>query len=238
MLIRLAVGICLESAGNLEEAVQTYESLLPYISNTHSSFGNTSEHRAWTQGLIARHCLLSSHYVKSKARQPQGLVSSSSLLNPNSLLAPFRAWAEFWDVKPGRDLRVLNDASNRGDFSRKSVWLAYYDTLSILLQVEDMYSSIFSVHRSGKGRPQPETNFFSSPKSQQCAELHRVESIYESFLLNELTFPKANEHTPEIEAWVDQVVANWKIVCRPGWLDKDHADVGKTSTSRRVLAVC
>ncbi|MCJ1462351.1 hypothetical protein MMC07_000951 [Pseudocyphellaria aurata] len=230
-------GICLEDAGNLEEAVQTYESMLPYISSTHSTFGNTSEHRAWTQSLIARHCLLSSRYVKSKARQPQELLSSSSLFKPNSLLAPFRAWAEFWDVKPGRDLKMLDDTSNKGEFSRKSVWLAYYDTLSTLLQIEHTYSSTSSVHTSGKGYQQSETTFFSIPRPQQCAELHHVESIYEGFLLNELSFPKANEHSPEIEAWVDQVVANWKFICRPGWLDKDNADVRKTSTSRRVLAI-
>ena len=85
ILIRLAAGICLESAGNLEEAVQTYESMLPYISKAHSSFGNTPEHRRWTQGLISRHCLLSSRYVKSKARHPHELLSSSSFIRPISV---------------------------------------------------------------------------------------------------------------------------------------------------------
>lgn len=220
-------------------AVATYESMLPYISKAHSSFGNTLEHQRWTQGLIARHCLLSSRYVKLKARQPQELLSSSSLIKPNFLLAPFRAWAEFWDVKHARDLRMLNEASNRGDFSRKLVWLAYYDTLSILLQIQNPYSPRSALRSaSEKFHPQHEIRFFSEPKSQQCAELKRVESIYEGFLMNELSFPKANEYTPEIEAWVDQVVVNWKFVCGPGWLDEDHAEGGKTSTSRRVLAVC
>lgn len=239
VLIRSTVGICLESAGNLEEAVQTYESMLPYISSVHSSFGNSPEHRKWTQGLLARHCLLSSRYTKSKARRPQELLSSSSLINPTSLLAPFRAWAEFWDVKPGRDLRMLDDTSNRGDFSRKFVWLAYYDTLSILLQIEYTSSSVSGIDSpSRKDHPQLETRFFSTPKSQQCAELKRVESIYEGFLLNELSFPNANEHAPEIEAWVDQVVENWKFICGPSWLDEDHTDGGKAGSSRRVLAVC
>lgn len=132
-----------------------------------------------------------------------------------------------------------NEATNRGDFSRKFIWLAYYDTLSILLRIENTYSSISAEHgASGKGHPQLEIKFFSTPKSQQCSELKRVESIYEGFLLNELSFPKASEYTPEIEAWVDQVVANWKFVCGPGWLDEDHVDGGKAGTSRRVLAVC
>lgn len=233
----MAVGICLENAGNLEGAVQSYECMLPYISKI-QYFGNSPEHRRWTQDLIARHCLLSSRYVKSKARQPLELLSSSSLIKPTFLLAPFRAWAEFWDVKTVRDLKVANDISNRGEFSRKLVWQAYYDTLSTLLQIEHTYSSLPDVHKTlAKRHPKFETMFFSEPRSLQCAELKRVESVYEVFLLNELSFPKANEHTPEIEAWVDQVIANWKFMCGPGWLDEDHAEGGKASTSRRVLAV-
>ena len=238
ILIRLATGICLESAGNFEEAIQTYESMLPYISKANSSFGNTPEHRRWTQGFIARHCLLSSRYVKSKAQHPHELLSSSSSIRPIFLLAPFRAWAGFWDVKRDRDLRILNDVSSKGDVSRKNIWLAYYDTLSTLLQIEYAYPSVSAVHSlSGNSHPKLETKFFSGPKSQHCAELKRVESIYEGFLLNELSFPKANEHTPEIEAWVDQVISNWKFVCGPGWLDEDHADGGKAGASRRVLTV-
>lgn len=64
-----------------------------------------------------------------------------------------------------------------------------------------------------------------------------MQSIYESFLLNELGFPKANEATPEIEIWVDQVVHNWKIICGPTWRNEDHMNGGKEATSRLVLEV-
>lgn len=79
---------------------------------------------------------------------------------------------------------------------------------------------------------------FLEKKSLQCAELKQVQSIYESFLLGELEFPKANEATPEIEIWVDQVVHNWKIMCGPTWQNEDHIDGGKEATSRLVLDVC
>lgn len=84
---------------------------------------------------------------------------------------------------------------------------------------------------------QQDIRFFSEKKSVQCAELKRVQSIYESFLLNELDFPKANEATPEIEIWADQVVHNWKIMCGPAWRLEDHTNGGKEATSRLVLEV-
>lgn len=239
LLTDLIIGICHENAGNIKEAVQTYESMLPYISNTQLSFGATTEHRRWSELLLARHCLLSSRYVKSKSKKPKELLVFSSLIAPTSILAPFRAWAEFWDAKPDKRPELQQCLAGKGEISRKLVWQAYYDTMSLLLQIETVYPSTSAAQNSSrKGTPSYETEFFSKPRSQQCIELKRIESIYEEFLLNELKFPKANEPTPEIENWVDQVMVNWKMMCGNSWLDDDHEVGGKESAGRKVLAVC
>ena len=234
----LAIGVCQENAGNLKEAVQTYESMLPYISSAQSSFSATAEYRMWTERLLARHCLLSNRYVKTKNKRPKDLLLFTALIAPTSILAPFRTWAEFWDAKSNDRLEMLGSLVGKGDISRKIIWQAYYDTFSILLQIESTSPTSTAQNSSGKGPPSYETEFFSKPKSQQCIELKRIESIYEEYLLNELKFPKANDDTPEIESWVDQVMANWKILCGNTWLDEDHVDGGKESTGRKVLAVC
>lgn len=183
--------------------------------------------------------MLSSRYAKSKAHQPKELHTTSSLIAPTVLLAPFRAWADFWEAQGDRNAGTLQDSGDRGDIPRREVWQAYYETFSIVLQTESTYPSLSATHDpSGKQSPCYETEFFSKPKLLQCAELRRVEAIYEELLLNELNFPKANEATPEIEAWVDQVISNWKVVCGPTWMDEDHPEGGKENTSRKVLAVC
>lgn len=230
---------CQENAGNLQEAVHTYESMLPYISNAQSSFGTTMEHRRWTERLLARYCLLTCRYVKSKAHQPKDLLLSSSLIAPTFLLAPFRTWAEFWEIKFDQNIGTLLAPFYHRDISPIIVWQAYYDILSILFQIESTYPFISEVKNTfGKGGSLYETHFFAKSKSQQCVELKRVESIYEDFLLNDLNFPKANEATPEVEAWVDQVMNNWRVLCGPTWRHEDHGDGGKESTARSVLAVC
>lgn len=233
------LGSCQENAGNLKEAVQTYESMLPYISNAQSSYGSTIEHRRWTERLLARYCLLTCRYVKSKAHQPKDLLLSSSLIAPTFLLAPFRAWAEFWDIKLDQNTRNSSAPFYHRDISPIVVWQAYYDTLSTLSQFESTPSFISAMKTTfGEGDLPHEACFFATSKSQQCAELKRVESIYEGFLLNDLNFPKANEATPEVEAWVDQVMNNWSVLCGPTWRQEDHGDGGKEGTARNVLAVC
>ncbi len=234
----MIAGICQENSGNVKEAVQTYESLLPYISSAQSSFGNTTEHRRWTERLLARHCLLTSHYVKSNARKPTELLLSSSLIAPTFLLAPFRAWAEFWVVKSDQNTSKMGDQLIKNYIPPLLVWQAYHDTLSILFQIESIYPSLSAIKSTpGKSTQLYQSEFFAKSRSQQCLELKRVESIYEDFLLKELKFPRAKEATPEIEAWVDQVMANWGVLCGPTWHDEDHGEGGKESTGQNVLAV-
>ena len=231
----LVTGVCQENAKNFPDAIRTYGSILPYIVGGFQSYGALPVHRLWTQRILSRHCMLSSQQVKSKAQNHKELLSPSALIEPASLLAPFRAWNDLWEVRKDQNQTLRKEAGREG-ISRRLVWQAYYETLSTLLQLEATYPSLSSGSRlSGKGLY--ETKFFSKPKSEQWKELISVQSIYEEFLMKELDFPKANEPTPEIESWADQVIANWKVLCGPTWRDEDHTNGGKEITGRLVLDV-
>lgn len=213
--------------------------MLPYISSTEILSSTLGEHRVWIQRLLARYCLLSHRHLKSRSQSSQEILSSLSLSAISSALIPFRVWAQFWEASSHRPPKVTKFSSDRGDVSLRLVWQSYYDTLSTYILIHS------NIPMAPKGDQifnrqaiQHDIRFSSEKKSSQCTELKKVQSIYESFLLNELSFPKANEATPEIEIWVDQVVDNWKIMCGPTWRNEDQMNGGKEATSRLVLDVC
>ena len=213
--------------------------MLQYISSAEILSSSLGEHRVWIQRLLARYCLLMHRHLMLQAQSSQEIITSLSPLALTSALIPFRVWAQFWQASSHRPPKVTKLSSDRGDVSQRLVWQSYYDTLSTFIRIQS------NIPLSSKGdqilnrHAAPfDLKFYSEKKSLQCNELKQVQSIYESFLLNELGFPKANEATPEIETWVDQVVHNWKIICGPTWQEEDHMDGGKEATSRLVLEVC
>ena len=115
-------GLALESSGNTTEAVQVYDSMLPYLTKTQSTVGNTFEASAWTERLLARHASLASRHVKSNIKNPQVLLKTKTI-QPTSVLGPFRVWSEY-----------RAERQNGSFFALTWVWRAYYDLLSILVQ--------------------------------------------------------------------------------------------------------
>ncbi len=207
------------------------------MSNAENSPHTLGEHRVWIQRLLARYCLLQYRLMKLQPPSLHELIASSSPITFTSVLTPFRAWAEFWKTSSHQAPKVTKFCSDRGDVSQRLVWHAYYDTISIFVRIRSLYApSSKGAQNSELQAAQYDISFFSEPRSQQCMELKQVQSIYEGFLINELSFPKANEATPEIEIWVDQVVDNWKIICGPTWRNEDHIG-GKEVTTRVVLEV-
>ncbi len=203
-------GVSLETEGKPQEASRTYASMLPYLSNLSSTFASTLEHQSWTEKVLARHCILSSRYVKAIVAQPQELLSVTSPTPPGSLLAPFRAFADHYKKSSSRN------ASH--DSSQGRVWQAYYDTLSVLVQ---------------HGIVQP---IFTN-KMHQAAELKKVQAMYEGTLLKEVKFPRADQANSQIESWVDQVMANWRILCGYTWQDSELEEGGKATMGHVVLDV-
>lgn len=235
---RALLGICQENTGDLSSAAETYKSMLPYILKADTLSSSLAEHRVWIQRLLARYCLILHHHMKSQTRNPQELFESSSPTASTLVLTSFRAWASFWETSTHHPSDVTRLSPDKGDVSQRLVWQAYYNTLSSLIHLRFIFpSSIEGDLISKQQSAQYDAKIFSGSKSRLCTELKQVQSIYENFLVSELGFPKANEATPEIENWVDQVAETWKIICGPTWQEEDHMGGGKEATSRLVLEV-
>jgi tetratricopeptide (TPR) repeat protein len=80
-------------------------------------------------------------------------------------------------------------------------------------------------------------NFRTSSKQSQRADLKRVESTYESLLIQETQFPKASQTNIEVEQWVEQAMKNWRIISGFGWTDAEIGQGGKESVSRTMLDI-
>ena len=206
------LGLSLEDTNNHGEAIRTYESMLSYIIGLASTFGNTPEHQYWTESLLIRHCMLSSRHLSANQVSP-----SIPAVSPSRVLAPFRTYSKYWDTKsPSDTSSLVKDGGRNSSYMR--TWGNYYDTLSVLLQ---------------RGATQ---QVFDS-KLQQGVELKKVEATYESILLKETKFPRADQANSQIETWVDQVMANWRVMCGHTWQDEDLGEGGKISLGRGVLDV-
>lgn len=207
-------GSSQEKTGAIGEALETYESALPVLSSVSSSPQQGKELRSWAELYLTGFCILSSHAVKSKI---------SSILETETLSA-FRSWARFWDAQSSAPTggRAVDSI-----VSRRQVWKEYYITLSDLLQQE---------------LPFPTTSLTTtyvetSSRHQQRAELKRVETRYETLLLGEVQFPKANEASEEVEEFVDIVMQNWRILCGSSWDEEDLGEGGANTVSRGVLDI-
>ncbi len=227
------IGSSQESAGNIHDAIQTYESMLPYISTIQSTSASSTEYRFWAERLLACHCLITSRDVQSKFEKMK------QTLSPESTLAPFRAWADFWGTRLSGDNGKFEGQDYRGGVSRRRIWQAYYNTLSIFLQQGSLYPSPSEKPSTVvKTVSAYDNKFLANPRLQQITELKKVEAIYEGLLMREVKFPKANEANTEVESWVEQVISNWRICSGTAWQDDDVGDGGKEALSRNVLAVC
>ena len=212
----------LEATGRDEDVRSVYRAAVAHFPGTRSP-----ELRRWTERLLARACT----YSFRRAEQP-------SLAGYSEALAAFRAWSNFWQ-------RATHPASGRGaasartDIPRRQVWKHYYELLSRILRHGLIYG-IQSAPTSGLLLP-PSTrlpgDFYVDAKSRQRAELKRVESTYESLLLNETQFPKASQSNTEVEEWIEGAAANWRILCGSDWTDQELGEGGKATLGRGMLDI-
>ncbi|KAI4120678.1 MAG: hypothetical protein LQ338_006842 [Usnochroma carphineum] len=222
-----------EKSNNIKEALRTYKSILPHIENTLKTAYSNPEYRVWTEKLLARYCILSNHIAKAGFDKEPGISST------NTELAPFRVWAEFWSRESkNQHTGVWTQPDKYPAVSRRRVWHVYFDTLSAILQSGASYYPPDSrPSTSAKETSADNVESLDNPRLQQSIELRRVEATYEGILLREESFPKANEANIEVESWADQVVANWRILLSPQWLNEDLGKGGKEAVTRNVLAI-
>lgn len=195
------------------EALQAFDTGMPILSLEGSNLGY--ELRVWTELLLSNACLLYSKVLGSRRTR----------FFETETLSAFRSWAKFWEIQSGSD-SVPGGSGIQSTIRRRYVWRQYYLTLSNLLQ---------------KGQPYPTSSFITayvddSAKARQSAELEKVQTIYESLLLREVEFPKAEEESEEVEQWVETVAENWSVLCGSNWLENELSK-GREGTSRLVLDI-
>ena len=231
----MLIGVSQEHAGAIRDAVETYQSMLPQLSHKHSVSDKSHEYRLWTERLLSRSCVLIGRHVRSQSQTPDHLLLSKTPVTCSSILPPFRAWAAIQALEPDNGKQSIR--TNEAVPPRRHIWQIYYDTLSVLMQLRHTYKS-----RSRKGHLESEFKKFNllfsfDSKLAQSTELKRVEIAYESVLLKEISFPKANEPNVEVEEYVDRLMSNWFILSGSDWDDEDIEMGGKSALGQRVLAV-
>jgi hypothetical protein len=201
----------------MADAVTTYSSILPWLSAA-APATESAQSTMWMENLLVRLCQLSD--------QSTGAAEG---IAPSEALRTYRYWAKFGDA-PARAVGQDAPASAR---HRRLAWKAYYDSLSTILRHGLAYEP----------EPSPTTTeklpLHNQPslRLRQRAELKRVETVYEGLLIKETQFPKASETNHEVEAWVDSVMDNWRLLCGPTWSDADLGEGGKQGIARSVLDV-
>ena len=210
----------LESQGKEEEARKLYHEAIVKTPGARSA-----ELRKWTERLLARACL---HF---NAR-----TSSQSIAALTDALRAFNSWNDFWQRSPPT-ATGHGDSPSRIDVPRRQVWRAYYDLLSAILQNGLMYS-VASSDRIHVGIKETIPEEHQTPsKQRQRSDLKRVESTYESLLIQETQFPKASQTNLEVEQWIEQAMKNWRIICGFGWTDAELGQGGKEAVSRTMLEI-
>jgi predicted DNA-binding transcriptional regulator AlpA len=201
----------------MADAVTTYSSVLPWLSAA-TPATESAQSKMWMESLLVRLCQLSDQSTGTGER-----------IAPNEALRTYRYWAKFGDA-PGRTVGQDTPASAR---HRRLAWKAYYDSLSTILR----HGLAYEPEASPPTTEKLPLHNQSSVRLRQRAELKRVETVYEGLLIKETQFPKASETNHEVEAWVDSVIDNWRLLCGPTWSDADLGEGGKEGIARSVLDV-
>lgn len=208
-------GSTLAKGGRTGEALEALASAMPILKSTQANAKNDAELQTWAELLLTQYCVLSSHTIKA---QPTARLEAD-------MLSAFREWSAFW-TRSGNTASV-GGFSPQADVSRRYVWKLYYLVLSTILC---------------ESLPYPTTSLATtysdaSTRRMQWVELQRVESIYEQLILKEVSFPRAEQASEEIEEWAALVVRNWSFVCVGSWDDADLGQGGREALSRKVLDI-
>lgn len=222
---RYFLGLAYEQLQNHPAAAASYQSALKAVQNAPDTLATASEYRRWAERLLGRASLLVTEND-----------SPTNISQANTALVAFRNWSSHWDQLAGSATSDSSKVYADYDVPRREVWARYYRLLSFILTTNLIYTSDLSHPLT---RP---SDIFTSEQIthahlQQRAELKRVESVYETLLLQETKFPKASQSNHEIEKWAQQAVANWHIFCGPTWRDAELGDGGKPAVSRSMLDV-
>lgn len=205
---------CAARDNRRSEALFVFETALPALASVWGTGSPKQQLRYWAELFLTEYCMLAGRALHRDEK---------SLSDANSL-ACFRAWARYWEIQSGP---LAGGHGFRGSVPRRRIWHEYYAALSRIVEEDLVYPTAYL------GPTPPD----QSARTQLRMELKKVENAYESLLLNETQFPRADEEREEVEDFVRLVVKNWSVMCGRGWREHDLGQGGRDATSRGVLEI-
>lgn len=206
-------GQIYHSQQKVNDEFQSYQSMLPHLSNLPSTIASDLQHYSYRETLFARYCMMVKRHVQRWSSDGVGLLPPSAVVQPIALLNPFRAYKGHWNLQ--LSLHARKSKSDGG----VSPWIIFYDTLSILLQqgiVQPIFSSKISLRQ----------------------ELKAIEADVDDRIMTLFKFPRADQPSSQVESFVDQVMANWRSMCRFDWSEEEIGEGGRATLCREILTVC
>jgi len=221
----LIKGLAQESLGMPAKAAETYRSIIGYVSQVVRLRAPQLELHRWTEELLSHICLFFSTDTPSRPAQL------------GEAMAAFHLLSKFLD---DQSWRPLGTRSSLTGHAPREVWGAFYVALSRIVKEDLVYhpSPVHRDHDTTEHRGLLEEEDFLASRVQQRADLRRVEANYESLLLKDTTFPRADESNEEIKSWIELVMGNWRVLCGPHWTDAELGAGGKAAVGRSTLDVC
>lgn len=215
-----------EKTANVFEAIETYSAGLPFLSSLSDLQSGSVEFRKWTDRLLSRLCFVAGQAARYGTTQQKVTAVTA-----------FRVWARFADGMPAQRTAEPSQNVPEDKSTRRILWRAYYDTLSDILQQRLSYYSFSSMQPEARAESEKAQINILDVRLQQRSEHKKVQTTYETLLLQETRFPKADQRNEETESWVDAVMANWRTLCGPSWNDEELGEAGKGGVAREVLDV-
>jgi tetratricopeptide (TPR) repeat protein len=145
----------------------------------------------------------------------------------------FTAWGAFWLRASTANQNFIANSSHL-DLPRRQVWRAYYELLSTIIAEDLVTGTTGALVKFDSGASRESQSVL---RRGQHVEFKRVESTYESLLLNETDYPASSERNHEVEELVATVMTNWTTMTSLAWSNADLGDGGKDAVSRGVLDI-
>ena len=220
-------GFAQEKSGHSLEGLDTYASIQSFLVSLPPLGTLSPEFRIWTERLLTRMSAVST------ASSPPG-----ERLDLDRMLQMFNLWRSLFKSTSGGS-QPLAELGPEVEYSRWDVWMAYYRTLSYILQKGFIFAPSFTENnpRVMHSRLGISDDDFMKVRLLQRAQLKKIEINIEKKLLDETRFPKANERNERVERWVDAIMANWRVMCGPTWHDDELGEGGKNAIAHGVLDV-
>ncbi|KAI9886751.1 MAG: hypothetical protein M1823_001460 [Watsoniomyces obsoletus] len=225
------LGSSYEQRGETSQALETYASSFTQMTPNLDPVQDFEKIR-WLDRILERYSLLAGNIA---LRNPE-------VTSLRSALHGYRLWAGLeTKLRSGHASPIAYPPARRLR-SRRPVHKSYFALLSMILQHRWSYPP---VDDSNGPSPPHRTNIDGPSKSVKedllpgglFHELRRVQEKYESLLLAEVPFPRADEFNEEVEEWAEMAMRNWAAIAVRGWGEDFYLEDGKWSMTRSALDV-